>query len=244
MAPNQDDANNGISLDEEELRRLLEQPLPEEGEAEATDEAVDDDSDGSSAPGPLGGATGSGATAGQIPLGQDTIDQLLAQARDAQAAPDPVAARGGGAMATASASPATASAAAAGREAPRAPERAEASPARPKAPVTVQPVQFSALGPTTGRRDKGALSDLGILLDVPLHITVELGRAEMPIREILALGPGSVIELDRSAGEVLDVLVNGTLVAQGEVVVVDEQFGIRLTHVFSPSKDILEGMKD
>jgi flagellar motor switch protein FliN/FliY len=116
------------------------------------------------------------------------------------------------------------------------------APAQPKAPVTVQPVQFTSLGAASARQDRSPLSDLGILLDVPLRITVELGRAEMSVREILALGPGSVIELDRSAGEVLDVLVNGTLVAQGEVVVVDEQFGIRLTRVFSPSSGIFEGM--
>ncbi len=75
--------------------------------------------------------------------------------------------------------------------------------------------------------------NIDLLLDVPLVLTVELGRTEKQIREILALGPGSVIELDRLAGEAVDVLVNGKLIAKGEVVVVDENFGIRITDIVS-----------
>lgn len=246
MVPNQGVESNAISLDEEELRRLLEQPVPE-GEFEGPDAEVGDEVADGGFPDPLeadlpdGAAIGSQATGTQTPLGQDTIDQLLAQARGVEPAPAPSPAprdaMGSAAMARATQAPAN-------REPAQAASRPAPAPAQPKPPVTVQPVQFSSLGAAPGRQDRNPHSDLGILLDVPLHITVELGRAEMSVREILGLGPGSVIELDRSAGEVLDVLVNGTLVAQGEVVVVDEQFGIRLTHVFSPNKDILEGMGD
>jgi flagellar motor switch protein FliN/FliY len=72
---------------------------------------------------------------------------------------------------------------------------------------------------------------LELLNDVELGVTVELGRARMPVRELLAITPGSVIELDRAAGAPVDVLVNGTLIARGEVVVVDEEFGIRISEI-------------
>ncbi len=75
---------------------------------------------------------------------------------------------------------------------------------------------------------------LDLLLDVPLDISVELGRSRMAISDLLALGPGSVIELDKTAGEPLDVLVNGRLVARGEAVVVNDKFGIRITDIVSP----------
>lgn len=78
----------------------------------------------------------------------------------------------------------------------------------------------------------GPLS-IELLLDVPLTVTVELGRAERPIKDILALAPGSVVELDRLAGESVDVMVNGRLIARGEVVVVDDRFGIRITDIVS-----------
>jgi len=77
---------------------------------------------------------------------------------------------------------------------------------------------------------------LELLLDVPLEITVELGRARMTIQDLLGLGPGSVIELDKVAGESLDILVNGRLVARGEAVVVNEKFGARITDIVSPSE--------
>jgi flagellar motor switch protein FliN len=72
------------------------------------------------------------------------------------------------------------------------------------------------------------------LLDVPLQVVVELGRTEMPIQKILELGPGSVVELNRLAGEPINVLVNGKLVARGEVVVVDESFGVKVTSIITP----------
>nr|WP_322110985.1 flagellar motor switch protein FliN [Steroidobacter gossypii] len=86
----------------------------------------------------------------------------------------------------------------------------------------------------------GATSDvnLDVILDVPVTLSMEVGRTRIPIRNLLQLNQGSVVELDRAAGEPLDVFVNGTLVAHGEVVVVNEKFGIRLTDVISPSERI------
>lgn len=79
---------------------------------------------------------------------------------------------------------------------------------------------------------------LELLLDVPLDLSVELGRTRMTIQDLLGLGPGSVIELDKIAGEPLDILVNGRLVARGEAVVVNDKFGVRITDIVSPSERI------
>ncbi len=97
--------------------------------------------------------------------------------------------------------------------------------------VTVQPVQFAPLvqpSLTVGE------TNIGLLLDVPLQVTVELGRTRKLIREILELTPGAVIELDKLAGEPVDILANGKLIAKGEVVVIDENFGVRITDIISP----------
>ena len=80
--------------------------------------------------------------------------------------------------------------------------------------------------------------NLDVILDIPVSISMEVGSTEISIRNLLQLNQGSVVELDRLAGELLDVLVNGTLIAHGEVVVVNEKFGIRLTDVISPSERI------
>jgi len=80
--------------------------------------------------------------------------------------------------------------------------------------------------------------DLDVILDIPVRISMEVGNTEISIRNLLQLNQGSVIEMDRLAGEPLDVLVNGTLIAHGEVVVVNEKFGIRMTDVISPSERI------
>jgi flagellar motor switch protein FliN/FliY len=85
--------------------------------------------------------------------------------------------------------------------------------------------------PKDGRR-------LDMLLDVPLEVNVELGRTRMTIQDLLQLGPGSVIELDKVAGEALDILVNGRLVARGEAVVVNDKFGVRITDIVSPQERI------
>ena len=78
--------------------------------------------------------------------------------------------------------------------------------------------------------------DLEMIMDIPVNITVELGRTKMPIKNLLQLAQGSVVELSGMAGEPLDVLVNGFLIAQGEVVVVNDRFGIRLTDIITPSE--------
>lgn len=78
--------------------------------------------------------------------------------------------------------------------------------------------------------------DINMVLDIPVQLSVELGRTKVPIKHILQLGQGSVVELDALAGEPMDVLVNGYLIAQGEVVVVNDKFGIRLTDVVTPSE--------
>ena len=92
-------------------------------------------------------------------------------------------------------------------------------------------------------KDEGKSSDdlspeLDVILDIPVSISMEVGRTEIPIRNLLQLNQGSVVELDRLAGEPLDVLVNGTLIAHGEVVMVNDKFGIRLTDVVSQSERI------
>jgi len=89
-------------------------------------------------------------------------------------------------------------------------------------------------------QDEGGSSDIKLdaILDVPVTIAMEIGRTRINIRNLLQLNQGSVVELDRLAGEPMDVLVNGTLVAQGEVVVVNEKFGIRLTDIVSPADRI------
>ena len=76
--------------------------------------------------------------------------------------------------------------------------------------------------------------NIGLLMDVTMNMTVELGRATMTIRDILGLGEGSIIELQKLAGEPVDLLVNGKLIAKGEVVVIDENFGVRVTDIINP----------
>lgn len=84
----------------------------------------------------------------------------------------------------------------------------------------------------------GSMNDYELILDIPVHLTVELGRTHISIRNLLQLAHGSVVELDALAGEPMDVLVNGTLIAQGEVVVVNDKFGIRLTDIITPSERV------
>jgi flagellar motor switch protein FliN len=103
-------------------------------------------------------------------------------------------------------------------------------------PTAVHPVQFMPLAadPRANERAHG----IEMLIDVALEVSVELGRSHMSIGEILGLRTGSVIELDKLAGEPVDVSVNGTLIARGEVVVVDEKFGVRITEVVSKARRI------
>ena len=97
----------------------------------------------------------------------------------------------------------------------------------------VAPAAFQNFSPTTGST---AGNDINMILDIPVQLTVELGRTRIPIKHILQLAQGSVVELETMAGEPMDVLVNGYLIAQGEVVVVNEKFGIRLTDIVTPSE--------
>jgi flagellar motor switch protein FliN len=96
-------------------------------------------------------------------------------------------------------------------------------------------MEFDTLNEGAG---EGADVSLDMILDVPVTLAMEVGRARISIRNLLQLNQGSVVELDRAAGEPLDVFVNGTLVAHGEVVVINEKFGIRLTDVISPAERV------
>lgn len=96
--------------------------------------------------------------------------------------------------------------------------------------------QFDQLSPSG--IPAGAPNNIDMILDIPVNLTVELGRTKLAIRSLLQLAQGSVVELDGLAGEPMDVLVNGCLIAQGEVVVVNDKFGIRLTDIISPSERI------
>ena len=98
---------------------------------------------------------------------------------------------------------------------------------------SVAPAEFTKFAPTGGGN---AGNDLNMILDIPVQLTVELGRTRVPIKHILQLAQGSVVELETMAGEPMDVLVNGFLIAQGEVVVVNDKFGIRLTDIVTPSE--------
>jgi len=95
-----------------------------------------------------------------------------------------------------------------------------------------------ALSKSADAEKKGRSPDLDVILDIPVRISMEVGSTAITIRNLLQLNQGSVIELDRLAGEPLDVLVNGTLIAHAEVVVVNDKFGIRMTDVISPSERI------
>lgn len=113
----------------------------------------------------------------------------------------------------------------------------EEQAAEDAAEADADPVGFEEFDMAAGAQAKGN-PDLDIILDIPVTISMEVGRTSITIRNLLQLNQGSVIELDRLAGEPLDVLVNGTLIAHGEVVVVNEKFGIRMTDVISPSERI------
>ncbi|HEV6968563.1 flagellar motor switch protein FliN [Roseateles sp.] len=101
------------------------------------------------------------------------------------------------------------------------------------APEQVSTPSFANFTPTMAG---GPAGDINMILDIPVQLTVELGRTRIPIKNILQLAQGSVVELDALAGEPMDVLVNGYLIAQGEVVVVNDKFGIRLTDIVTPSE--------
>ena len=126
--------------------------------------------------------------------------------------------------------PANASAAAGFSGGPKQEQRQSSAPrsSATQPPSAVQPVQFQQLGPD---QPAGRGSTIDLIRDVQLRVSVELGHASLSVREVLALGNGSVVELDRLAGEPVDVLVNDQLIARGEVVIVDESFGVRITEI-------------
>jgi flagellar motor switch protein FliN/FliY len=107
------------------------------------------------------------------------------------------------------------------------------------ATATEDEIQFEALtAPAPAMSSGGA--DLGRVIDVPVELAVEIGRTTMTIGETLSLAPGSIVSLNRLAGEPVDLLVNGKVIAQGEVVVIDEEFGLRITDIVSASQRLSE----
>lgn len=102
----------------------------------------------------------------------------------------------------------------------------------------IKAAPLESFKPSEGLKPGSMAPDLDVILDIPVTISMEVGNTSIPIRNLLQLNQGSVIELDRLAGEPLDVLINGTLIAHGEVVMVNEKFGIRLTDVVSPTERI------
>jgi len=99
--------------------------------------------------------------------------------------------------------------------------------------VSVMSAEF---GPLPAPTETSGAQSIDLILDVALRVSVELGRTTMMIKDVLALGPGSVIELDRLAGEAVDIMVNDRIIARGEVVVVDENFGVRVTDIVGPTR--------
>lgn len=119
------------------------------------------------------------------------------------------------------------------------PETAQAEATQPSesadSTVTVQPVQFASfedLDQVQGPQNQ----NLNILLDVKLQLTVELGRTELPIKKVLELTKGSIVTLNKAAGEPVELYANGKLIAYGEVVVIEDNFGLRITHITDPAK--------
>ena len=104
--------------------------------------------------------------------------------------------------------------------------------------IAAQPVHMPVFDTSGDASIQPAANNLDMILDIPVSLTVELGRTKIAIRNLLQLAQGSIVELEGLAGEPMNVLVNGTLVAQGEVVVVNDKFGIRLTDIITPSERI------
>jgi flagellar motor switch protein FliN/FliY len=115
-------------------------------------------------------------------------------------------------------------------------EQSQAEAAAAQAQPAAAAAMFQDFG--AGSIKTGTHNDIDFILDIPVQLTVELGRTKIAIKNLLQLAQGSVVELDGLAGEPMDVLVNGCLIAQGEVVVVNDKFGIRLTDIITPSERI------
>lgn len=170
-----------------------------------------------------------------VPTAGDMVESLL-HSGDTEEEPEPEAPSVPASTAATPAptpAPAAAPAAAAG-----APMMASAAPygmggARVAQGVPVQAAQFTPLSTTPVQVNE---ANIGLILDVPLQVTVELGRTKKSIKDILELSNGSIVELDKLAGESVDIHVNGKLLAKGEVVVIDENFGVRITDIVSPEE--------
>lgn len=113
-------------------------------------------------------------------------------------------------------------------------EQAAATPAAP----SVKSAGESVFKPLDKAAGGGSMRDLEMIMDIPVKLTVELGRTRITIKQLLELAQGSVIELEGLAGEPMDILINGYLIAQGEVVVVDDKYGIRITEIITPSERV------
>ncbi|MGA4493940.1 flagellar motor switch protein FliN [Vreelandella venusta] len=118
-------------------------------------------------------------------------------------------------------------------------EEADASNSEPEpeAPVA-KPASDEVFRPLSAESGHSESRDLEMIMDIPVKLTVELGRTKLTIKQLLELAQGSVIELEGLAGEPMDILINGYLIAQGEVVVVDDKYGIRITEIITPSERI------
>ena len=114
------------------------------------------------------------------------------------------------------------------------PDWGEAMEEQKAADVEAKPADFGQLQEQSGE----VLANLEMILDIPVTVSVELGRSKMLVKEILSLGHGAVIELEKLAGESLEILVNGRLIAKGEAVVVNEKFGVKLTDILSPDERV------
>lgn len=106
--------------------------------------------------------------------------------------------------------------------------------------ISVQPVTFQPLTVSQTKESESKIGNLDLLKDVPIQISVELGRTRMLIKDLLSLSSGSIIELEKLAGEPVDILANGKLIAKGEVIVIDENFGVRITEILNPEKKMEE----
>lgn len=104
--------------------------------------------------------------------------------------------------------------------------------------TAVKPAGASVFKPLESRTQSETPRDLEMILDIPVKLTVELGRTKLTIKQLLELAQGSVLELDGLAGEPMDILINGYLIAQGEVVVMDDKYGIRITEIVTPAERV------
>ncbi|MBQ6459653.1 MAG: flagellar motor switch protein FliN, partial [Exiguobacterium sp.] len=159
-----------------------------------------------------------------IQFGKQLVDELMKATGEAQAAPEPVKAQ-----------------AEAPKPQPQAQQQAQPvtpQPSKQKSMPEVAVSQAEFMPLQSPASQEAAPANLGLLYDVPLNVTVELGRTKKSVREVLELSQGSIIELDKLAGEPVDIYVNQQRIARGEVVVIEENFGVRVTEIIQPHERI------